>query len=176
VVTETSDEEDEFISRAVICWLLLVTLSFILGLFFFNLLPGADATTWNVGILTNLGMAVAVGALLGWRRQWVQVFVAVTFGAIVTILGLDLLLLDPPPTKSPQWGFLGVGLFDSVALLIALIGMAILVGLGAVAGRLSHAAVSRCRCFAMLKSTLQRGWRSEPFRHNHMRGITLSAQ
>ncbi len=173
MVIEDSGESDEAISCVVIIWLLLVTLSFLLGFSSFAFLPGAASTTWNAGILTNLGMAVTVGAILGWRRQWLQVFVAVTFGTVVTILGLDLLLFAPTPIENAHWGLLGIGLFDSVAVIFALIGMAILVGADASPER---SPMSRCRCSAILRSKLQWGHGSEPFGYSPMRRVLLPAR
>jgi hypothetical protein len=138
------------VSPVVISWLVAVTLTFVLGFLGLWLFPGASGTTWGSGIVTNVAMAVIVGGVLGWIRQGLQVLVAVTLGSFVTVLGLDSLLLVPTPTENAHFSLLGVVLFDGPAVLVALVGMAILVGAGAVVGAISRTVQAHCHCLASL--------------------------
>jgi hypothetical protein len=54
----------------------------------------------------NVSMAVGIGVFFGWIRQGLQVLVAVALGAVVTILGLDLLVLVPSPIEMSTSGCL----------------------------------------------------------------------
>jgi predicted small integral membrane protein len=148
--------DDWVVSSAVVWWLLAAALSFLLGFLSLALFPGSSGTTWGTGIVTNVAMAVVVGGVLGWMRQWLQVLVAVIFGSIVTLLGLDALLLVPTPTENAHVGLLGLVLFDGAALLVAIIGMAILVGIGAVVGALVRTVLYRCNCLVTLRQVLLR--------------------
>lgn len=173
---EDSDESESGNSEAVIWWLFAVALSFLLGFAFLELLPGASGAIWSSGTATNVAMAIAVGILLGWTRRWLHVLFAITLGAIVTVLGVDLLVLAPTSTENAHVGVLGLVLFDSVAVLFALIGMAILVGGGAIAGALAHAVVSHRRCPAMAKVALMQHRKSGEIRRNHLGRELLSVQ
>jgi hypothetical protein len=143
----TPDHGRGAVSRAVLWWLLPTASTFLLGFLILDLFPSASSPTWGGGIALNVGMAVVMGVFLGWTHQWLQVLVASIFGSIVVILGLDLLFLAPTLTENTHLGFIGTVLFDSVTLVVALVGMMILVGLGALIGALTRA-VSKCRCLS----------------------------
>jgi predicted small integral membrane protein len=108
--------------------------------------------TWGVGTAVNVSWAVAIGVYFGWTRQGFQALVAVVLGTIVTILGLDLLLLVPTPAENAHFGLLGFVAFDSIGLFVALIGMSILIGGGALTGVLIHLTLSRTGCLARIKN------------------------
>jgi hypothetical protein len=151
---ETSDDGSGLISRTVVWWLLATACTFLLGFLILDFFPRASSPTWGGGIGTNVGMAVALGVFLGWTRQWIQVLVASIFGSFVVILGLDLLFLAPTPTENTHLGLIGMVLFDSVTVVVALVGMMILVGLGALIGALTRV-VSKCRCLAKFANQIR---------------------
>lgn len=153
-MTSTPRREDQsLVSGTVIWWLLAVSLTFLLGFFAFVVLPGVSDLTWNSGITANVALAVLVGGVLGWKRQWRQILVAITLGSVVTVLGLDALLLVPTPTEDAHVGLLGLALLDGPAVLVALVGMTILVGVGAIVGVLFCAVISRRDCLEMFRRT-----------------------
>jgi hypothetical protein len=143
-------------SPVVLWWLLAVSASFLVGFLLLTLLPEASGAIWGVGIVVNVGLAVAVGAFLGWTRQWLQVVLAVPLGSIVTILGLDLLALVPTPTENAHAGWLGLVGFDGVAVLTACFGMAILTGVGASVGVIGQILIVRSGCLSRLGKNLER--------------------
>ncbi len=132
----------------MLCWLIAVALSFVVGVLLLHLLPKASSETWGVGITVNVGLAIAVGVSLGWTRQWFQVLAAAVLGSIVTILGVDALLCAPTPTENAHLGLVGLALFDSVTLLVALVGMSILIGVGVSVGVVGQTTVVRSGCLA----------------------------
>jgi hypothetical protein len=73
-------------------------------------------------------------------------------GAMVTILGLDLLFLVPTPAENAHFGLLGFAAFDSIGLFAALIGMSILIGGGALTGVIIRLTLSRTGCLARIKN------------------------
>jgi hypothetical protein len=153
------------IPRAVSWWLLAATSSFLLGFLVLHFFPSASSPTWGTGIAMNVGMAVAIGTFLGWTRQCTQVLAAASSGAIVIVLGLNLLFLAPTPTEATHLGLIGTVLFDSVSLVVALVGMMVLVGLGAVLGAIIQRA-SKCRCLSEFAARIRksgRQWRMSGF-------------
>jgi hypothetical protein len=150
--TDNRAASDERISPGVRWWLLAVAISFLLGFIFLRLLPQDSSTTWSGGILVNLGLAVTIGIVLGWTRQGIQVLIAVLMGSVVTILGVDLLLLAPIPTENAHLGLLGCVIFDAVAFFVALIGMTILVGVAVLVGLASQLLARRSSCLARLQN------------------------
>ena len=146
--------DGDVISPVVILWLLAVALTFLLGFLGLWLFPAASGTTWGSGIVTNVAMAVFVGGVLGWMRKGLQVLLAVTLGSVVTVLGLNFLLLVPTPAENAHFSFISLVLFDGPALLVALVGMAVLVGVGAIVGALFRTAIARCHCIGKVRRTL----------------------
>jgi hypothetical protein len=143
------------IPRAVQWWLLATAASFVLGFLILRFFPSASSPTWGDGIATDVGMAVAIGVLLGWTRQWLQVLVASVLGSVVIILGLDLLFLAPTPVENTHLGLIGTVLFDAVGIGVALVGLVVLVGVGAVIGAFTRAVASRWVCLLGLGRNLR---------------------
>jgi hypothetical protein len=154
---------DDRISKVLLWWLLAVSASFLIGFLLLALVPAVSGATWSVGIVFNVSMAVGIGLFFGWTRQGLQVLIAVVLGAVVTILGLDLLVLVPTPTENAHFGLLAYAAFDSVGVLIALFGMVILIGGGALAGAIAHLVLSRSGCIAHMRSNPKRRRRTPPF-------------
>lgn len=136
------------ISKVLLWWLLAVSASFLIGFLFSALDPVVSGLTWGVGTVFNVSMAVAIGVYFGWTRQSLQILIAVVFGAVVTILGLDFLMQVPSPTENAHFGLIAYAAFDSVGVLIALVGMTILIGGGALAGVIANQILSRSGCIA----------------------------
>ena len=146
-MSTASAKGDDRVSR-VLWWLLAVSASFLIGLLLLALVPTVSGATWGVGIVFNVSMAVGIGIFFGWTGQGIQILIAMVLGAVVTILGLDLLVLVPSPTENAQFGLLAYAAFDTVGILIALLGMAILIGGGALVGTIAHLVPSRSGCIA----------------------------
>ena len=148
-MSNASTKGDDRVSR-VLCWLLAVSTSFLIGFLLLVLVPAVSGPTWGVGIVFNVSMAVGIGIFFGWTRQGLQILIAMVLGAVVTILGLDLLVLVPRPTENAHFGLLAYAAFDTVGILIALLGMAVLIGGGALAGAITHLVLSRSGCIARM--------------------------
>lgn len=147
-------QDDDRISVAVLGWLLAISASFLIGFLLLTFALAVSGPTWGVGTVVNVSWAVAIGVYCGWTRQGLQALAAAVLGAIVTILGLDLLLLVPTPAESAHFGLLGMTAFDSIAVLVALIGMSVLIGGGALIGVMIHLTLSRTGCLARIKNSL----------------------
>jgi hypothetical protein len=160
--TPTSRGDDR-ISTVLVWWLLAVSGSVLIGFLLLAFAPAVSGATWGVGIVLNVSMPVAVGVFFGWTHQGLQVLIAVVLGAVVTILGLDLLVLTPSPAENSHFGLLAYAAFDSVGVLIALFGMAILIGGGALAGAISHLVLSRSGCIVHIRSNRKRRRPTLPF-------------
>ena len=154
---------DDRISKVLLWWLLAISTSFMVGFLLLALVPAVSGATWGVGIVLNVSMAVGIGVLFGWTRQCLQILIAVVLGAVVTIFGLDLLVLVPSPTENAHLGLLAYGALDSVGVLVALFGMVILIGGGALAGLISHSVLSRSGCIANVRSNPKCRRRRLPF-------------
>jgi hypothetical protein len=128
------------------------------------LVPAVSGATWGVGIVFNVSMAVGIGTFFGWTGRGIQIPIAMVLGAVVTILGLDLLVLVPSPTENAHFGLLAYAAFDTVGILIALLGMAILIGGGALVGTIAHLVLSRSGCIARTSTACHRR-RSIPTLH-----------
>jgi hypothetical protein len=139
---------DDRISKVLQWWLLAVSASFLIGFLLLALIPAVSGPAWGAGTVFNVTMAVGIGFYFGWTRQGLQIFIAVVFGAVMTILGLDLLVSVPSPTENAHFGLIAYAAFDSVGVLIALVGMAILIGGGALAGVIANQILSRTGCIA----------------------------
>jgi uncharacterized membrane protein YjgN (DUF898 family) len=154
---------DDRISKVLLWWLLAISASFLVGFLLLALVPAGSGPTWGIGIVFNVSMAVGIGVSFGWTRQGLQILIAMVLGAVVTILGLDLLVLVPSPTENAHFGPLAYAAFDSVGVLIALFGMVILIGGGALAGVIAHLVLSRCGCLAHTRSNRKCRRRTPPF-------------
>jgi hypothetical protein len=154
---------DDRISTVLLWWLLAVTGSVLIGFLLLAFVPGVSGATWGVGIVFNVSVAVAIGVFFGWTHQGLQVLIAVVLGAVVTILGLDLLVLRPSLAENAHFGLLAYAAFDSVGILIALFGMVILIGGGALAGAIAHLVLSRSGCIAQMRRKGERQRPTLPF-------------
>jgi hypothetical protein len=147
---------EDLISKVLLWWLLAIGASFVIGFSLLAIVPAVSGVTWGVGIVCNVSMAVGIGVFFGWTRQGLQILIAIVFGAVVTILGLDLLVLVPSPNENAHFWLLSYAAFDSFAVLVALLGMVILIGGGAIAGVVAHLALSRSGCVARSKGSPKR--------------------
>jgi hypothetical protein len=163
---------DDRISKVLLRWLLAVGASFLIGFLLLTVVPAVSGPTWGVGTVLNVSMAVGIGVFFGWTRQALQVLIAVVFGAVVTILGLDLLVSVPSPTENAHLGLIAYAAFDSVGVLIALVGMAILIGGGALVGVIANQILSRTGCIARTRADPLGRRRGTTFRH--FNAVTLS--
>ena len=130
------------------CWWWLLAVSASIGFLLLTVVPAISGPTWGVGIVFDVSMAVGIGVCSGWTRQGLQILIAVVLRAVVTIFGLDLLVLKPSPTENAHFGLIAYAAFDSVSVLIVLVGMAILIGGGALAGVIANQILSRTGCIA----------------------------
>jgi hypothetical protein len=163
---------DDRISKVLLWWLLTVSASFLIGFLLLTVVPAVSGPTWGVGIVFNVSMAVGIGVCFGWTRQCLQILIAVVFGAVVTIFGLDLLVSVPSPTENAHFGLVAYAAFDSVGVLIALVGMAILIGGGALAGVIANQILSRTGCIPRTRADPLGRRRRTTFRH--FNAVTLS--
>jgi hypothetical protein len=163
VANAPASRGDDRISKVLLCWLLAVSISFLIGFLLLALVPAVSGATWGVGIVFNVSMAVGIGIFFGWTRQGLQILLAMVLGAVATVLGLDLLLLVPSPTENAHFGLLGYAAFDGVAVVIALFGMVILIGAGALAGVIAHFVLSRSGCTMHMRSNPKSRRRTLPF-------------
>jgi uncharacterized membrane protein YjgN (DUF898 family) len=154
---------DDRVSRVLLWWLVAVSASFLVGFLLLALVPAGSGPTWGIGIVFNVSMAVGIGVSFGWTRQGLQILLAMVLGAVVTILGLDLLVLVPSPTENAHFGLLAFAVFGSVGVLIALLGMVILIGGGALAGVIAHLVLSRSGCLLRMRSNRKCRRRTPPF-------------
>jgi hypothetical protein len=140
----------------LIGWLLLVTVSFLVGGAVMATIPSVAGTTFGIGFCTNVAMAVAMGVLIGWTGRLNLLPLSVVCGSAVTLLGLDELGFITP-------GYLvsltasNVIPFDLFGYFFATIGMSILIGLGVILGAVAHPLQSRCSCVKYLGDALR--WR-----------------
>jgi hypothetical protein len=138
------------VRRVIVTWLSLIASSFVIGGALIVTVPSLP--TVSIGVWTNVVMAVSVGAVLGWTKRWRQLPTFVLAGAVVTILGVDGLVLTPPGGSV----FLGgVIAFDVIAVIMATIGMSLLLGLGAIVGAIGRVLDSRCHCQVRLRGRLE---------------------
>jgi hypothetical protein len=154
---------DYRISKVLRCWLLAVSASFLIGFLLLPWVPAMSGPIWGVGIVFNVGAAVGIGVFFGWTRRGIQILIAMALGAVVTILGLDLLVLVPSPTEKSHFGLFAYVAFDCVGVVIALVGMSILIGGGALAGVIGHLVLSRSGCIAHMRNSPKRRRRTVPF-------------
>jgi hypothetical protein len=127
-------------------WTLAISASFRIGSWLLVFVPGVSAATWTVGIVSNVVMAVGVGIYLGWTHRGVHIPIAMVLGAVVTTFGVDLLVLVSGPSDNARFGLSDYAAFDSLVAYVALSGMVILVGGGALAGVFARLMDSRSDC------------------------------
>jgi hypothetical protein len=87
----------------------------------------------NIGIVTNVVLAIGMGIFLGWKMTLSDLPVAIVAGALVTVVGADSL-------------FVGLIIVDAIAIVVAVIGMSILLIGGATVGTVARGLHSGCRC------------------------------
>jgi hypothetical protein len=122
-----------FIPPPVTRWLLLIVLSFAIGGVTIAVFPSVASVVLNIGVVTNVVLAIGMGVLLGWRMTLSDLPIAIFAGALVTVVGTNVLL----PLLI---------VFDAVAIVVAVIGMSILLVVGAIAGTIARGLHSGCRC------------------------------
>src|ERR1700680_674574 len=105
----------------VVQWLLLIASTFVAGCVMIALLPSHQASVVDIGVYVNVAMAVGIGVVLAWRGSAQRLFCAAGLGAVVTVLGWDVLTF----TQAEIQGIGGFGVipFDVVALPIAAVAM-----------------------------------------------------
>jgi hypothetical protein len=128
----------------VVRWLLLIAATFVAGCLTVAILPSHQMSIIDIGVDSNVGMAIGIGVVLAWRGITQRLFCAAGLGAVVTVLGWDVLTC----TQAVIQGQGGVGVipFDVIALPIAALGMAILLGVGAAVGGIGRVLSRRCPC------------------------------
>jgi hypothetical protein len=126
-------------------WLLLIAASFVAGCLTIVLVPSHQSRVVNIGVGVNVAMAFGIGAVLAWNGMHRRLFCAAGLGAIVTVVGWDLLSSVQAKVQGQGWG-LGAIPFDVFALPVAAIGMLILLGVGAAIGGIGRLLFSRCPC------------------------------
>jgi len=137
------------VRRVMITWLSLIASSFVIGGVLIVTVPSLP--TVSFGVCSNVAMALSAGAVLGWTKLGRHLPAFVLAGAAVTILGVDGLVLLSPGGSI----FLGPVLaLDGIALIVAIIGMSLLLGLGATVRAIGRGLESRCRCLVRLQGRL----------------------
>jgi hypothetical protein len=126
-------------------WLLLIAASFVAGCLTIALVPSHQSTVVNIGVCTNVAMALGIGFVLAWRGIPQRLFCAAGLGAVATVVGLDVLSLTQTEVQGQGWG-LGAILLDIFAFPIAVLGMLILLGVGAAVGGIGRVLATRCPC------------------------------
>jgi hypothetical protein len=132
------------VAPAVARWLLLVAATFVAGRLTMALLPTHPASVIDIGVCINVAMAIGIGGLLTWRGTPERLSCAAGLGAVVTVLGIDLLLFTQPGIRGSGW--LGLIPFDAIALPVAGAGMLFLVGVGAALGGIARLLSTRWPC------------------------------
>jgi hypothetical protein len=127
------NKRQKLIPAPVIRWLILIALSFVIGGVTIALAPSLSSGVLNVGIVTNVLLAIGMGIFLGWRMALSDLPVAIVAGAVVTVVGVDSL-------------FVGLIILDAIAFVVAVIGMSILLVAGATVGTVARGLHSGCRC------------------------------
>jgi hypothetical protein len=127
------NKRERLIPTPVIGWLMLIVVSFVIGRVTIALAPSASSVVLNIGIVTNVVMAIGMGVLLGWNMTLSDLPVAIFAGALVTVVGADSL-------------YLGLLIVDAIAIVVAVIGMSILLVVGATLGTVARGLHSGCRC------------------------------
>jgi hypothetical protein len=127
-----SDLHDHRVPPAVVRWLLLVASTFVAGCLTIALLPSHQASVVDVGVCINVAMAIGIGVVLAWRGSPQRLFCAAGAGAVVTVLGWDLLTFTQAQIRG-LGGLVFIPL-DAIALPVAGLGMVLLVGVGAALG------------------------------------------
>lgn len=129
---------------AVRQWLLLITASFVAGCELVVLIPSHQALVVQLGVGVNVALAVRTGAALVWQGMPGRLMCAAGLGAVVTVLGWDLLTF----TQAEIRGLDGIAVLplDVFALPIAAVGMTALVGVGAAIGGIGRVLSGRCTC------------------------------
>ena len=135
---------DRRIPLVVIEWLLLIASTFTAGCLLIALLPHYQSTVVAIGVYGNLGMAVGVGGVLTWKGLPERLCCATGLGAVATVIGWDFLEFTLSETRGV--GGFGAIPLDVIALPIAILGMTILLGVGAAIGGIARILAARCPC------------------------------
>jgi hypothetical protein len=96
-----------------------------------------------------------MGAILGWKRRCDLVPVSVMVGAGMTVLGFDGLILVSAGGRRGLGDLCG---FDAVALIVAVIGMAILLGVGAAVSATARNRTPGCLWVGHCMRKIAPGW------------------
>jgi hypothetical protein len=117
------------IRQVELTWLALIALSFGIGGLAILIIPSASEGIYSVGESLNVVMAVAMGILIGWTRNWSRLGSAVFSGSVVTVVGVNLVdLALPGASFNGAWELF----FATIAICVAIAGTAILLGGAAV--------------------------------------------
>jgi hypothetical protein len=138
------------VPRLVRRWIAIVVISFVAGGLTLAFFPSESIVTVDVGVCTNVALAIGVGVILGWTRRCHHLALSAILGAITTVLGVDGLILVSPGSTfgwSDLWGF------DTIAVVVALLGMAILLGGGAAVATMAHGLAQKCRYSDIIPAT-----------------------
>jgi hypothetical protein len=129
---------------AVVLWLLLIAVTFVVGCGAIALSPSHGTTIVQTGVCINVAMAIGIGMVLTLKGIPHRLCGATWLGAVVTVIGWDLLSF----TLGEVQGHADLGAipFDVVAFPIAALGMTILLGVGAAMGGVGRLVGSRCSC------------------------------
>jgi hypothetical protein len=128
----------------VIQWLLLIASTFMAGCLFIVLLPHYQPTVVTIGVYGNVAMALGISVVLTWKGLPQRLFCATGLGAVVTVIGWDFLEFTLSETRG--LGGFGAIPLDVIALPIAILGMTILLGVGAAIGGVARILAARCPC------------------------------
>jgi hypothetical protein len=120
-------------------WLLATSLTFVLGAIAILAVPRASSGIWDAGFACNVAFSLAFGLVVGWSGRWIELPLAVVYGAIVVLVGTDLVF------AAGHASLVLVALIDLPVFLVAVPGVAVLLLAGAVAGWLARLLRSRCR-------------------------------
>lgn len=125
-------------------WLLLIVASFVAGCEAIALIPSHQGLVVEAGVCVNVAMAIGIGAVLVWQGGPGRLMCTAGLGAVVTVLGWDLLTFTQAEIRGLEG--IGVVLLNVFALPIAAVGMTALVGAGAAIGGIGRVLSSRCPC------------------------------
>jgi hypothetical protein len=108
------------LTLSVLVWCACVAATFALAGILFAAVPGIVTEVWQVGVPTNIALALGMGVLIGYSRKWAYLPAIAAIGVLELLAGLDFLGVitgsDLP----------GIAYFDVVAFFVALIGMLVL--------------------------------------------------
>jgi hypothetical protein len=148
VKSNADDIDDGFDHRrvppAVVRWLLLIAVTFVVGCGAIALFPSHGTTIVQSGVCINVAMAIGIGVVLTLQGIPHRLWGATWSGAAVTVIGWDLLSFTLGEVQGHA--ALGAMPFDVIAFPIAALGLTILLGVGAAMGGVRRLVGGRCSC------------------------------